>query len=256
MTQVGKLFEKIPYFVRDIDNQYKDIRDTEGLVKVLMEHADDIEENDIINMYSNNRDNVLHFHVGLKNETPDEPISIDYEGKKVEFSFETFKDPRCDVSGVNSYNFLEIFDYLEETELKQAFDYMIGCKDNELFLSIPKEKAKLFHPEQKDYKYRNIILQKQNLIKDICDSFDVKYNKFFKDLTPNLIKQVCKDLNLTYKRLANELGYKPDTINKSASTGKVSEQLNTAIKLYLENIRLKHELKECNSLKDILRKSL
>ncbi|NQY23683.1 MAG: transcriptional regulator [Campylobacteraceae bacterium] len=73
---------------------------------------------------------------------------------------------------------------------------------------------------------------------------------------PNIIKQVCKDLQLTYKRLASEIGYKPDTINKSASTGKISEQLNKAIEMYLENLRLKEELKEFTIMKNTLNKIL
>ncbi|PHR73978.1 MAG: transcriptional regulator [Arcobacter sp.] len=73
---------------------------------------------------------------------------------------------------------------------------------------------------------------------------------------PNIIKQVCKDLQLTYKRLAIEIGYKPDTINKSASTGKISEQLNKAIEMYLENLRLKEELKEFTIMKNTLNKIL
>ena len=73
---------------------------------------------------------------------------------------------------------------------------------------------------------------------------------------PNIIKQVCKDLHLTYKKLAYEIGYKPDTINKSASTGKISEQLNKAIEMYLENLRLKEELKEFTIMKNTLNKIL
>ena len=174
MTQVGNLFKKIPYFVRDIDNKYKDVTAAENLVKVLMEHNEDIDETSIIKMYSNNRDNIHHFHVGLRKDAPQKSIIIHHDNKEIEFSFETFKDPRCDIKDVNSYNFLEIFEYLDEKELKKAFDYMIGCNNNKLFLSISKDKLKFFNPETKDYEYRNIILHKQKLIKDICKSFNVE----------------------------------------------------------------------------------
>ncbi|MAD42848.1 MAG: transcriptional regulator [Arcobacter sp.] len=77
-------------------------------------------------------------------------------------------------------------------------------------------------------------------------------DELYEDLHPNVIKQVCKDLNLTYKKLSYELGYKPDTINKAASTGKVSDQLSKAIELYLENLRLKEQLKDFDVIKQTL----
>ena len=116
---------------------------------------------------------------------------------------------------------------------------MVGCNGKNLFISIPKDNLKLFLPSCKQYYCRKIILEKEETIKDVANSFNIDSSILFEDLNPNIIKNVCKDLNLTYKILANELGYKPDTINKAASTGKVSEQLSKAIELYLENLSLK-----------------
>jgi hypothetical protein len=97
-----------------------------------------------------------------------------------------------------------------------------------------------------------MLLEKREIIEDVAHSFDIDTTQLFEDLNPNLIKSVCKDLNSTYKILAFELGYKPDTINKAASTGKISEQLKKAIELYLENLRLKEELKNFNLIKESL----
>lgn len=72
----------------------------------------------------------------------------------------------------------------------------------------------------------------------------------------NIIKKTCKELNLTYAQLAEQIGYKPDTINKSASTGNVSEQLKKAIEMYLENLELKNQLNEYDELKKLLKKAI
>ena len=72
----------------------------------------------------------------------------------------------------------------------------------------------------------------------------------------NLIKHTCKELGLTYKQLGEAIGYKPDTVNKAVSTGKVSEPMQKAIELYLENIELKKQLKDYKQLKELLKKAV
>lgn len=148
--------------------------------------------------------------------------------------------------------FIETFKHLNENELVNVFDEMIGCNGKNLFIGIPKENLKLFNPTSKHYLLRKVLLDKEETINDVAQSFGIETSVLFEELNPNLIKNVCKDLNLTYKTLASELGYKPDTINKAASTGKVSEQLNKAIELYLENLRLKDELRNFNLIRQTL----
>ena len=72
----------------------------------------------------------------------------------------------------------------------------------------------------------------------------------------NIVKATCKELGMTYKELGEAIGYKPDTVNKSASTGKVSEQLAKAIEMYLENVRLKEQLQDYDKLKTAIKKAI
>ena len=69
----------------------------------------------------------------------------------------------------------------------------------------------------------------------------------------NIIKRVCKELGLTYKELGEKIGYSESAINNAAATGKISNQLNKAINLYLENIKLKKDLNKLQQLQSILR---
>jgi transcriptional regulator with XRE-family HTH domain len=75
-------------------------------------------------------------------------------------------------------------------------------------------------------------------------------------MSENIIKRTCKELGLTYKQLGEAIGYKPDTVNKAESTGKVSDPMQRAIELYLENLELKKQLKDYNQLKELLRKAV
>ncbi|BCD59592.1 hypothetical protein [Nitratiruptor sp. YY08-10] len=72
----------------------------------------------------------------------------------------------------------------------------------------------------------------------------------------NIVKKVCKELGLTYRELAEKTGYKLDTINKAASTGKVSEPLQKAIELLIELENTKKELQNYEELKRALKKAL
>lgn len=248
MKKVGKLFKRIPYFIRDENRIHKDIKYVEDLLKVLIKDKE-INESNIIYIYSNNRDSIFHFHLLLKDDINLKHSELKFNTNNIEFTYEYFTDNKSKTNIVNSFLFLETFKQLEEHNLVEAFDYMISCDGKKLNLSIEKENLKLFKPDDIQYIYRNTLLEKQDFIKDFCISFNISYENLFDELNPNLIKQVCKDLNLTYKKLSYELGYKPDTINKAASTGKVSEQLKKAISLYLENLRLKNDLKNLEILK-------
>lgn len=53
----------------------------------------------------------------------------------------------------------------------------------------------------------------------------------------NIIKTVCKALGYTYNQLAEQIGYKTDTVNSSASRGNISVPMKKAIELYLKTIK-------------------
>ena len=69
----------------------------------------------------------------------------------------------------------------------------------------------------------------------------------------NIIKKTCKELGLTYKQLGEKIGVKESTLNKLASTGEISEQIEAAIKLYIENEELKSKVEEIETLKRLLK---
>ena len=54
----------------------------------------------------------------------------------------------------------------------------------------------------------------------------------------NIVKRVCKELGLTYKQLGEKIGVKPDTLRTIASKNEVSTQIETAINLLRENVKL------------------
>ena len=250
--QMGKLFNKIPYNVRDEESDYKDIFFVEELINVFMfKHNLDIKN--IINVLSNNRDNILHFHIILNKSISKEHLCFSYENENIEFTFEEYKESKTKTTYINSFMFMETFKHLKEEELIDVFDNFIGCDGSKLFISIPKNSLKLFQPKCKHYQYRKILIEKKETIEDIATSLNIDYESLYSSLCPNIIKQVCKDLSITYKTLSSELGYKPDTINKAASTGKISEQLLKATNLYLENLRLKEELKDFEVIKQTLK---
>ena len=70
----------------------------------------------------------------------------------------------------------------------------------------------------------------------------------------NIVKKVCKELGLTYRELGERIGLKEGTVNKIASTGEVSEQIQKAIELYLETLELQKELQEYKDFKNFIKK--
>lgn len=73
----------------------------------------------------------------------------------------------------------------------------------------------------------------------------------------NIVKKVCKELGLTYRELGERIGYSEGAIRNCASK-EVSEQMQKAIELYLENMDLKKQLESStilkNALKDLISK--
>ena len=72
----------------------------------------------------------------------------------------------------------------------------------------------------------------------------------------NIVKKTCRELSLTHAELSNLISYKPDTVNKAASTGKISNQLQGAIEMYLKIIELEEELKDYENLKTSIKKAI
>ncbi len=251
MTQIGNLFKKTPYLVRDEDSSYKSIEYVENIIDILLTE-NDLNKRDLKNVFSNNRDNILHFHIIIKKNIKHEHLCITYENEDIEFTFEEYKESKTKTRAISSFMFLEAFKHQKEKHLLKVFDDIIGCDGKILFISLPKNDLKLFQPSSKHYHYRNILIAKKDLICETATSFGIDCKQLYVDLDPNIIKQVCKDLNMTYKSLSFELGYKPDTINKAASTGKISDQLNKSIEFYLENLRLREELKQFELIKQTL----
>ncbi|AHE94381.1 transcriptional regulator [Campylobacter fetus] len=75
-------------------------------------------------------------------------------------------------------------------------------------------------------------------------------------MSENLIKKTCKELNLTYKQLGELIGYSESALNNASRQDKISEPLKFAINLYLENLKLKEELQDFQTLKRIIQKTL
>ena len=255
MAQVGKLFNTVPYIVRDQECGFTSLPEVEEVINDFLSNYM-LKIDNLVNVFSNNRDTQTNFHIKVNGNMPKDSIYVDYNHSNFEITFEEYKDSKTKARKINSLMFIEEFKHQENKELINAFEYMIGCDGNKLFVSIAKEKFNIYKPNSKAYINRIALLKNKENVEELALNFDVSIEELYKELNPNIIKQVCKDLHLTYKKLAGEIGYKPDTINKSASTGKISEQLNKAIEMYLENLRLKEELKEFSIMKNTLSKIL
>ena len=69
----------------------------------------------------------------------------------------------------------------------------------------------------------------------------------------HLVKRVSKELGLTYKELGEKIGYTEGSLRRSVSTNQISSQLEKALELYLEIIKLKEKEKRANDVKELLR---
>lgn len=255
MTEVGKLFQQVPYHVRDVNNTYKPTNEVEEIINEFLSNYM-MNIGNLVSVFTNNRDSVTNFHFVVNGNMPDDSIYIDYAHSNYEITFEEYKDIKTKGKHVTSLMFIDIFEQKKETELVNVFEDMIGCDGDKLFVSLNKKDFNIYNPGSQCYFDRMILIEKRALVEETAKSFNIDSGYLYIELYPNIIKQVCKDLSLTYKNLAFDIGYKPDTINKAASTGKVSEQLQRAIEMYLENLKLKHELNDFNVMKETLRKIL
>lgn len=142
-----------------------------------------------------------------------------------------------------------------EPELWSAFRAIVVCHDGILNTSTEPK----VHGKDRFEEKRRIIELKKDIVIKLAKEFDLDVSPLFEALNipiENIIKKTCKELGLTYAQLAEQIGYKPDTINKSASTGNVSEQLKKAVEMYLENLELKNQLNEYDELKKLLKKAI
>lgn len=69
----------------------------------------------------------------------------------------------------------------------------------------------------------------------------------------NIVKLTCKEFGITYKELGEAIGYSGDSLRNIASKAEVSDPLTKAIELYKENLALKIQLQDYNTLKQALK---
>lgn len=72
-------------------------------------------------------------------------------------------------------------------------------------------------------------------------------------MTSEELKAFCKEMGLTYKELAEIIGFSEPSLRATISAGKISAQTEAAIKLLKENINLKKELKNWETIKEIFK---
>lgn len=77
--------------------------------------------------------------------------------------------------------------------------------------------------------------------------------KYLLGLEDNIIKAACIEQKLTYQQLADVIGVSESSLRSSASTNKISKQIEKSIEMYLEIISLKKELENSNLIKIALK---
>jgi transcriptional regulator with XRE-family HTH domain len=71
-------------------------------------------------------------------------------------------------------------------------------------------------------------------------------------MSDNIVKKTCKELGITYKELAEKIGYSESAL-KNAAVGNISEPMEFAIKLFLENLSLNKKLEATEKFKQNLK---
>lgn len=72
-------------------------------------------------------------------------------------------------------------------------------------------------------------------------------------MTADELKAFCKETGLTYKELAELIGFSEPSLRATISAGKISAQTEAAINLLKENIELRQELKNWETIKEIFK---
>ncbi|PAF50382.1 transcriptional regulator [Helicobacter sp. 13S00401-1] len=68
------------------------------------------------------------------------------------------------------------------------------------------------------------------------------------------IKAFCKKNNISYKDLSTFIGFTEPSLRTILSSGKISPQVEASINLLKENYRLKEELKDWQTFKEMIKK--
>ena len=71
--------------------------------------------------------------------------------------------------------------------------------------------------------------------------------------TINIVKATAKRLGMTYRQLGEAVGYSEDAIKKAALSSEISQPMAKALELLEQNITLKAEKEELQTLKTLLK---
>lgn len=69
----------------------------------------------------------------------------------------------------------------------------------------------------------------------------------------NIVKATAKELGLTYRELGEAIGYTEGGLKNAVTQDKVSESMQKAIELFLENLKLKKEMQNTKAFKQLLK---
>ena len=196
MIQVGKLFQRIPYYVRDCECEYKSIHDMEEVVDEFLSNYMMTTAN-LIQIYSNNRDSTTNVHLLIKDGTmPNLSLYPDFNHNIFDVTYEEQKESKLKTQKVNSLMFIDELKNRREFELAKIFDEIIGCDGEKLFVSLKEEKFDMYKPSSQNFDFRLNLIEKKDVVVDVCEALEIDYKFLYERLNPNIIKQVCKDLDM------------------------------------------------------------
>ncbi len=72
------------------------------------------------------------------------------------------------------------------------------------------------------------------------------------DNAENIIKKTAKLLGMNYRELGEAIGYTEGGIKNAVAQNKISNSMQKAIELYLENVELKREREDTEKLKKLI----
>ena len=93
MPQVGKLFNSVPYIVRDQECAYTDIPEVEEVINDFLSNYM-LKIDNLVNVFSNNRDTQTNFHIKVNGNMPKDSIYVDYKHHNFEITFEEYKEAK------------------------------------------------------------------------------------------------------------------------------------------------------------------
>lgn len=125
-----------------------------------------------------------------------------------------------------------------------------------MIMSFLEELANYNNGDSEGVKYRL-----SNLIEEKSIVTNQQYQNVYKNSTlkyligleGNIIKTTCIEQRVTYQLLADAIGVSESSLRSSASTNKVSKQVEKSIEMYLKIISLENELEEFNMLKTLIK---